>query len=182
MSRKSAVHEAGTLDRAAWIAAALRTLAARGIEDVRVEVLARELGITKGSFYHHFRNRDDLLGSLLDAWRRRMVIDVIDALEAIPDPRQRFHRLMRLPTLDQRADLDVELAVRLWARRDIKVQIALEQVDALRIDFVARVIVACGIRPDLARSRAILVFAHLRAATSLMDEAALAQCEELLLS
>lgn len=182
MPPKSPPGKPGSLDRKAWIAAALDTLAARGIEDVRVEVLARELGVTKGSFYHHFRNRDDLHAGLLDEWRRRMVGEVIAELEAVSDPRERFRRLLRLPAIDQRADLDVELAVRLWARRDATVRAALAEVDAQRIAFIAGVLIACGVRPELARARAILVFAQLRAASDMGDEDTLRQCEDLLLS
>ena len=57
------------LDRAAWIQAALDTLADEGVTGVRVEVLAKRLHVTKGSFYWHFKDRQDLLSGILETWK-----------------------------------------------------------------------------------------------------------------
>ena len=51
-----------------WIRAAFARLANEGIESVRIELLARDLGVSKGSFYWHFRDREDLLTCVLDRW------------------------------------------------------------------------------------------------------------------
>ena len=181
MARTPAAQDLRALDRAAWISAALETLAAEGLDGVRVERLAQALGITKGSFYHHFKDRADLHAAMLAQWRTTMVVEIMRDLEQITDPLQRFGQVMRLPTLDRRADLEVELAVRLWARRDPDAEAVLHEVDALRIDFVARMLVDCGAPAETARARAILVFAYLRAATGLTDAATLEQCEQILL-
>jgi AcrR family transcriptional regulator len=170
-----------SLGREAWIEAALKALSSDGIAGVRVELLARRLGITKGSFYHHFQHRDDLHIAMLSHWRRQRVIEVISDLEKIGDPRERFRQLLRLPLIDGRADLDVEFAVRLWARSDSRAQHVLREVDNLRLDYLRRVIVACDVPPEQARSRAVLTLAFLRTAHK-VDKALLAQCESLLIS
>ncbi|MFP3380571.1 helix-turn-helix domain-containing protein, partial [Bacillus sp. SIMBA_069] len=51
-----------------WVRAALTKLTEAGIESVRVEALAREMNISKGSFYHHFQDRQDLLDSMISYW------------------------------------------------------------------------------------------------------------------
>lgn len=168
--------------RTAWVEAALEIFAQGGTEAVRVELLARKLRITKGSFYHHFKDRDDLLATMLEQWRHLMVTEIMHDLEQIHDPRARFHALMRLPQQDHRADLDMELAIRLWARRDAQVSAVLAEIDALRLAFIAQVLQECGVPANAATARALLAFAYLRAATGLSDEASLAQCEKLLLS
>src|SRR6516225_2425226 len=68
MPRKRA-DVAERLGPAEWIEAALARLGQGGINEVRVELLAKELNVTKGSFYWHFRDRGDLLEQLLDSWR-----------------------------------------------------------------------------------------------------------------
>ena len=71
MARARAAAEkskATRLDAAAWVAAAFDALADGGIDAVRVEPLAKALGITKGSFYWHFADRRALLDAMLDAW------------------------------------------------------------------------------------------------------------------
>src|SRR6201993_14421 len=62
------VPKAGPLQRADWGRAAFARLAQDGIDAVRVEVLARDLHVSKGSFYWHFRDRDELAGAMLEQW------------------------------------------------------------------------------------------------------------------
>ena len=53
-----------------WIEAGFRELARSGVEGVRVEVLAKNLGVTKGGFYRRFKDRAALLDGLLQSWAR----------------------------------------------------------------------------------------------------------------
>ena len=68
--------------RRAWIEAGLQALGAGGPDAVRVESLARALGVSKGGFYWHFDDRDGFLDAMLDAWERTVIDDVIDRVEA----------------------------------------------------------------------------------------------------
>ena len=172
---------AGALSREAWIAAALEVLGAEGVDAVRVEVLARKLGITKGSFYHHFGGRDDLRAAMLGEWRERLVVEVIDRLERISDPCERFSQLLRLPYEIARSDLDLDLAVALWARKDRNAARAMKAADRIRTEFISRTLVACGVAPGEAPARAVLVLAFLREAPRL-DAADFAVCERLFTS
>ena len=88
----------------------------RGPEAIRVEVLADTLGVTKGGFYWHYAGRPAFLAEMLDAWEKTVVDDVITIVEGKPDGPQ--EKLQRLFGLAASVDLDVELAVREWARRD----------------------------------------------------------------
>ncbi len=120
--------------RAAWIDAALRALAAGGPEAVRVEALAASLGVSKGGFYWHFKDRSALLAEMLDSWERTGTDAVIAAIEGEPDePRAQIRQLFALaPT----ADFAVELAIREWSRRDDAVAARLRRIDDRRIDFL----------------------------------------------
>src|SRR6185312_9170342 len=83
--------------RANWIDEGLRALGRGGPEAVRIEPLARALGVTKGGFYWHFEDREALLGEMLDAWERRYVDEVIEVVDAEEgDARARVRRLFRL--------------------------------------------------------------------------------------
>jgi AcrR family transcriptional regulator len=178
--RKAAPSRGQTLGREAWISLALDALSEEGIEGVRVELLARKLGITKGSFYHHFSDRDDLYAAMLEYWRRHNVIEVIADLKRTADPRERFHRLLRLPFDDKRADPELEFSVRQWARRDARAFAALREVDTLRLDFLRSVMRLCGVPSSEARARAVLTLALLRGAPCI-DKTLLTQCERLLI-
>ena len=73
-----------------WALAALRALAEGGVPAVRVEVLARRLGVTKGSFYHHFESRRQLLDRAVEAWEQlatEQVIETVNAGAGTPEER-----------------------------------------------------------------------------------------------
>ena len=78
-----------------WAEAALDAMALGGLEAVAVEPLAKELGITKGSFYWHFKNREALIRAALDLWEKRETVDIVARAEQEATPRERMHTLFR---------------------------------------------------------------------------------------
>jgi len=82
------------LSREVWVQAATRTITQEGVQAVAVEPLAVALGVTKGSFYWHFANRDDLIHAALEAWEQDQSLDVVARYSAIPDPRRRLRVLL----------------------------------------------------------------------------------------
>ena len=179
--------ESSRLDAQAWTNAALEALARGGIDGVRVELLAKELSVTKGSFYWHFKDRDSLFESMLNQWRRRATLALIERLDkAGAAPEARLRQLLKLPMLGERANraADVELAIRLWGRRDARAQAALEEVDALRLRYIANLLQQCGIEQMEAEDRAILAYSYMRVAATLIPPDAkdmMARCESLAL-
>lgn len=142
--------------RAGWIDAGLRALAAGGPEAVRVEPLARELGVTKGGFYGYFENRDALLDEMLDAWERTLVDDVIERVEAQEgDPRT---KLLHLAALASDKAVQTDLAVRDWARRDRKVARRLRRVDNRRMAYMRSLFGAFCVDADDVEARCTLAF------------------------
>src|SRR2546423_7185343 len=102
-----------------WIEEGLRALAAGGPDAVRIEALARALGVTKGGFYNHFDDRPALLDGMLDTWERLVIDQVIDVVEAEGgDARTKLRRLFALPSSPAGELMEIELAIRDWARRD----------------------------------------------------------------
>ena len=65
-----------------WIAAGWRALVRGGPAAVRIEALARDLGVTKGSFYGYFTDRAALLAAMLAQWRERAGGALIARVEA----------------------------------------------------------------------------------------------------
>jgi AcrR family transcriptional regulator len=180
MIRRSLLRDVGAQGRDPWVSAALEVLSTQGVDGVRVELLARRLKITKGSFYHHFKDRDDLHAAMLQHWRRRLVVDVIEELERVADPHERFRELMRVSYDVARVDRDIDLAIMLWARQDRRAAAALEDADRMRTDFIGRTLIACGVPHREAVARAVLTLAFLRAAPAL-DEEQFTACERLLI-
>ena len=84
------------LTREAWAAAGLRALSAGGVAAVAVEPLAAALGTTKGSFYWHFADREELVRAALELWELEQTSAVIDELGTVEDPRERLRVLLML--------------------------------------------------------------------------------------
>lgn len=138
-----------------WTQMALRVLAERGIEGVRVERLADALGVTKGSFYWHFEGRRALFDAVLDQWERRATLEVIAAVEqAFADPGDRLRELTRLVF---RHGASLDRAVRAWASHDESAGRVVRRVDKRRLEFVADLLRAYGLEPSVAAIRARLL-------------------------
>jgi AcrR family transcriptional regulator len=147
----------------AWIEAGLRALAAGGSDAVRIEQLARALGVTKGGFYWHFDDRSALIEEMLDAWEQASVDDVIERIETQGgEARAKLRRLSRLAaSRDQVRGFDpllIDLAVRDWARRDKRVARRLRRVDNRRMDYLRSLFRAFCADRDEVEARCMLFY------------------------
>jgi AcrR family transcriptional regulator len=144
--------------RSEWVDEGLRALAAGGPDAVRIEPLARFLGVTKGGFYWHFDDRRALLDEMLDEWERRSVDEVIAAIEAEGgDARTRLRGLFAL-AMSRPDVLRIDLAVRDWARREGSVAERLRRVDNRRMDYMRGLFAALCPDEEEVEVRALLAF------------------------
>ena len=142
--------------RNAWIDAGLRALATGGPDAIRVEVLAETLRVTKGGFYWHYASRPAFLAEMLDAWEKAVVDDVITIVESRPaGPRDKLQRLFGLAAS---VELDVELAVREWGRRDRDVAARLRRIDDRRMAYLRSLFEQFCPDPDDVEARSMLAF------------------------
>lgn len=144
------------LDRDAWIAAGLAALERGGVGAVAVVPLARELGVTRGSFYWHFASRDALLAAVLDRWERDHSQAVLDELERVADPRARLGALF-----ERSGSKAPSYFVRLLDAADDEplVRATLDRSTEQRLQMIARACAQLGMTPAAARHRALLIYA-----------------------
>ncbi|MBC9716989.1 TetR/AcrR family transcriptional regulator [Streptomyces sp. TRM66268-LWL] len=136
----------------------MRALADGGTEAVRVEVLAKRLGVTKGGFYGYFTDRAALLTAILDTWERESTDDVLQQVEEEGgDPKTKIQRAGALTFSDDRL-LPIDLAVRDWARRDEAVAERLRRVDNRRMELLREMIGTFCSDPDEVEARSLLAF------------------------
>ncbi|MGI5325018.1 TetR/AcrR family transcriptional regulator [Actinomadura nitritigenes] len=143
--------------RGRWVEEGLRMLAEGGPGTVRIEALAKRLGVTKGGFYGYFADRGALLEAMLDAWERESTDDVIDRVDSEGgDARTRALRAGTL-TFSGRL-LPLDLAVRDWARRDEAVAERLRRVDDRRMALLRETIGTFCDDPDEVEARSLIAF------------------------
>lgn len=145
--------------KSAWITAALRALAEGGPDRVRVDVLAKCLGVTRGGFYWHFDDRPALLDAALEHWEQISVDAVIADVDAVGDDGDARDRLRRLVALGaERGELlELDLAVRDWARRDPAVAARLQRVDERRLAYLRELFGAFVADPGDVEARCLVL-------------------------
>ena len=142
------------LEQRDWLDAGLELLRARGIGGVEVNPLCRRVGVTKGSFYYHFENRDSFLRRLIEHW--------LATCAPTPDQGAVFEHVEGLENrvravLDYIREQDLgryDLSMRTWAHEDDQASKAVELMDKLRISATARLFEADGWARDAAFQRA----------------------------
>lgn len=181
-SRRAAAPAGASLGPNDWLQAALRMLAGHNIDAIRIDVLAKALNVTRGSFYWHFRDRDDFLQRLLVCWRDATTEDVISRFEHREmAPAELIHDLLSLPFrgMAAREAAAVELAIRAWARSDPKARQALDIVDAHRLSYIAQCLSALGhLSIPESRRRAFVLYGYLVAESLLQHHGSDTQRKE----
>ena len=133
------------VSKAEWLGQALDVLASEGIQGVRVERLARNLGIAKAGFYWHFRDRRDLMQSLLDYWTHEFTAVVTEKPGLLEgDPQKRLYKTMLMILEHHLTKYD--LAIRGWAAHDPIAAKAVRLVNRMRLDFVRSIFSDIGFR------------------------------------
>ena len=150
----------GEVRSESWIDAGLKEIARTGVEGVRVEVLAKNLGVTKGGFYRRFRDRAALLEAMLQNWSegRIAAIEKHTSLDGAT-ARERLKELV--PQYSERVNTEgmaVELAIRQWARSDELAGNAVASVDVARLKNVGHLYRATGLPAEEADAQAFLFY------------------------
>jgi AcrR family transcriptional regulator len=153
------------LTKADWIKHGLRTLASDGVGGLKVGPMSTKLKVSRGSFYWHFADIADFRSELLRSWRERTTDSVIQEIEAEAEPERLQHPLRRAfdPKLGVvRASMHdewaAERAIRSWATEDAGVAVMVSSVDASRVGYISRLLVAAGVETRQAATRAAFLY------------------------
>ncbi len=143
-------------DRDDWERAGLQAVEQGGVDALAVVPLAAALHVTRGSFYWHFKSRDELLEAVLRRWEREHSDALLDALEAVEDPRERL-RAMLVRALDKPPSIFVRLLDA--ADREPLVAQTLARSSARRLQVLTDAYRQAGLTPAAARHDAVLCYA-----------------------
>ncbi|HYF62170.1 MAG TPA: TetR/AcrR family transcriptional regulator [Herpetosiphonaceae bacterium] len=130
-----------------WLMAGLEILLQAGAPALTIDRLTGALGMTKGSFYHHFKGFADYKRALLELYEDEGTADIIEQTDRQEGPGARLVFLYRLIA---QAPLDLEAAIRAWSLHDSEVAEVQTRVDARRIEYVRALYAGLGAGPDQA--------------------------------
>jgi AcrR family transcriptional regulator len=148
------------LTRQDWIAAARKLLLIRGIDEVKVDHLARLMRVTRSSFYSYFENRNDLFEALLADWEARNYFDIarIQACWARSPPE--MAAVIGLWLGEDPTARSFDIALRAWARRAAGAADSIRRVDDAWIGLLRKSFGRDGIAADEALVRARITYFH----------------------
>lgn len=158
ISTRNADQREPQLTRDDWIVAALHALLAEGIEAVQITRLARDLNVTRGSFYWHFKSRQDLLDGILAEWRARNTGIMIDVLTHAPRFEAGILDLFSVWADHSRFDARLDQAIRDWGRRASDIRHMVETEDDDRLQAITGFFVRHGYEPTEAFIRARVIY------------------------
>lgn len=143
-------------DAETWIEIGLQTLKNEGLNKFSVEAIARQVGVTKGSFYWHFKDREQFFKAIVDYWLEKQQQIVEDfAQKSFSDAKQQLWDVMHF-MLTKNADHDV--AMRSWVQHYDYAQKAVKQVDKLRLNYLETLFKQIGLNKDHAKLRAQMLY------------------------
>ncbi len=153
-----------------WLEAALETLKTEGVEGVYVEPLAKKIGITKGSFYWHFKDRPALLKELLNFWKEKHTEGLVGFLENLLDTDKEgaeVDKLWELMKYINNFEPDAyDPAIRSWAMTDKGAASAMKDVDEKRLDIIYKLLLDKDIDDIAAMVRARMIYFYITGETA----------------
>jgi len=126
------------LTRRRWLEEGLALLEEAGAEALTIESLTNRLGVTKGSFYHHFANYQDFQERLLEFWEEEGTLRIIQVAEQEASPLDKLARVMQATLQPSRLDV----ALRAWALQDEKVRVHQQRIDQQRLAYLEALVYA----------------------------------------
>jgi AcrR family transcriptional regulator len=129
-------------NRQSWLDAGLQTLASEGPQGLRIMPVAARLGVTKGSFYWHFKGLEEYQAALLEEWEQCHTQAAIDCVEKIDGDAATKLRIWI--TGSTTADFSLARAIRTWSLTDERVREVQKRVDEKRIDYLGKLLRGIG--------------------------------------
>lgn len=146
------------LSRQDWLDAGLRLLIEEGVEAVRITRLAEALGVTRGSFYWHFKDRGALLQGLIEVWSAKNTAAMIESVEDAVSLAHGILALFEVWIDPQRFDPRLDQAMRDWARRSSAMRDAVTEADEARVAAITSLFQRFGYKMPEAFIRARIVY------------------------
>lgn len=145
------------MNRIDWLNFALEVLMKKGPEFLRIGPLCEQKGVTKGSFYHHFKNRAEFIDALMSHWYEKVTLAFIEQANTQATALQRLEELDRVIAAE---DIEAENHIRAWALKEPNIGEHLAKIDSKRQAYLCECYIELGLDPDFAKDVALMAYAN----------------------
>lgn len=148
------------LSRHDWLSLSIDVLSQEGGAKLNIDHVCHELGVTKGSFYAHFKNRSDFIEKFVIYWAETYTQSVIDGMNEFENSTAEMRLLALMRFLHRNRSGRYDFAIRAWAAQEPLVAKAVRKVDGQRFKYIGQIFHEMGFRGaelDL-RTRTFVVF------------------------
>lgn len=146
------------LEKKAWLVSGFQIIEEEGVVSITIERLCARLNLTKGSFYHHFKNIEGYVKALMDFWLEENTLMFMEQADAMKTAKEKLQALVRLSAS---SEYRCESRIRGWGYMNGIVREYVKRVDDLRLSYLEGVNRDCGYEPDYARKVATIQYALL---------------------
>jgi AcrR family transcriptional regulator len=143
-----------------WIEEAFRVITEKGLSHLTIDLLAANLNLSKGSFYHHFKNLASFKAEMLAHFEWVSTTSLITMVEEgdSQTPMQKLERLVELG-IEPSPQIGLQVAVRAWATQDPEeVRVVQERLDRVRLDYASSLWREAGCSPEESDFRALHLY------------------------
>ncbi len=159
-----------------WLVEGFKLLREFAQDKLRILYLCERLGVTRGSFYHHFKGIEDYIASLMESWEQENTLRLIKSANQGNSPEERMEILAGMIA---DSDQTIEAAIRSWSFYHPIVKKHLSRVDGLRLTYVEEIFKELGFEPELALKKAKLDYAVLVGVQQLYPDASTGELRSL---
>ncbi len=157
--KADAPERVGRTTKEEWLDLSIQALISDGIDRVKVQIIAKTLGVSRSSFYFFFKNTKDLHAQMLDLWLRKNTGPIIErAMRPADTITQAILNVFECWVDASLFDFQLDMAVRFWAKRSSSVNAVVVQADDQRVDALQKMFIRHGYPAKEALVRARVLY------------------------
>ena len=144
------------VDKKQWFVVGLDILENDGFARISIDNLCTRLEITKGAFYHHFKNIDGYIEALMKYWLNQNTVQIIEDADKLATAKERMEFIGSVVINRSHKS---EQVIRAWSFSNQIVKKYIQQVDDLRIDYSTKLRVQLGMSEEESKNTSVLEYA-----------------------
>ena len=127
-------------NKSSWLKLGITTIDQKGWKELKINELCKQLDVTKGSFYHWFKSKNDYEWQVLEFWKQRFTNSFIELAEVGKGSKQKLALLGRQCIDGAISGNRLEFEINAWSFQDDKVKAFVTSVYEKRYNYLVKLL------------------------------------------